>query len=216
LFEFAAHGAVKVHLVALHGEIVTHTVAAMLPAGFSFANYKEEAVRARKAAYDAAPPGSDAVFDRVLRAQAPGEDGIFNWLHDLRAVDFASGREQVAVLCLENGTAVGGVKMEDAAFTGLNAVQAAVAIATTSFGGEKVRIRHIYTMGRGAGVPDDGLVPLPLSALQVLREFSDMGTPVTMFTLDGDVLDTELGAAGGLAPTIAHGVFRLRDGQDDA
>jgi cytidine deaminase len=205
LWEFAATPDMKVHTVALGGEIRTQAIAALLPEGFSFARFKPVADAG------AEKVDGDTARARLLRMAAPDRAGAFEWLRTLRPVDYASGVSQAMVIVLDNGAAVAGVRMEDSAFTGLTAAQGAVANAVTAFG--TFHITHAYVLTHGGGVPDGAIAPLPLSALQVLREFGSSRLPLTFFTPAGQAWNINLSAAADTAPSFAKPWRMLWDGQ---
>ena len=205
LWEFAAAPDMKVHTIALNGAVKTQTIAELLPAGFSFARFKP--VREDQGA--AIDP--DAARARLLRPQAPAKKDMFAWLQSLRPADDASGIAQSAILTLDNGAAVAGVRLEDSAFTGLTAVQGAVANAVTAYG--TFRITHVHALTHGGGIPPGAIAPLPLSALQVLREFGASRLPLTLFTAEGQAWNTNVTAAADVAPSFAKPWRMLWDGQ---
>lgn len=205
LWEFAAGPDMPVHLVALDGSMQTHAIADLLPAGFSFASFKPVITD------PLSPVDADVARAQVLRMAMPDRAGIFTWLQSLRPVDYASGVSQTMVLALDNGAAVAGVRMEDSAFTGLTAAQGSCAVAVTAFG--LPRITHAYALTQGGDIPDGAVAPLPLSALQVLREFGSSRLPLTLFTPAGQPWNTNITAAADVAPHFAKTWRMLWDGQ---
>lgn len=205
LWEFSADAATKIHTIAINGTVKTQTIGALLPGGFSFASFKDAA-----AAPAAFPADAAAARARLYRAAAPDHAAIYAWLRGLRGADGASAQTQAAVIVLDHGAAVAGVRMEDSAFTGLSAVQAAVANAVTLYGA--IRIHHAFALTYGAALPDQALAPLPLSCLQVLREFGSSRLPLTLFTPGGAAWHSTVAAASSYAPTTARPYLTLRDG----
>lgn len=211
LWECTVDPEMKVHLVAVNGQIQTHSIAALLPGGFSFASFNPEAVAARAAAARRPPPADNIVRDRLLRLTAPDQAGMLAWLADLQPLCYATGRAEVAVIVLDNDAAVAGVRFEDSAFTGLSALQGAVANAVTAFG--FVRITHIFMQTRGHDVAADGVALPALSCLQTVRAFAASRCPVTLFTPAGAAYHSNVAALGSYAPTFDRPVMILRDGQ---
>lgn len=211
LWEFAENPAMPVHIVALNGQVETRPIRDLLPDGFSFANFNQDAVKARQNAAQIPPPDDEIVKARLLRAAAPDQNGILQWLRGLEPVDYASQQSQSVVLVLDNQAAVAGVRLEDSAFTGMNAVQGAVANATTAFG--LFRIQHAYVLTHGENMPPDALSPLPLSALQILRAFGSSRLPLTFFTPAGTAYHSNVAAMASYAPTFEKPYLILREGQ---
>lgn len=206
LWEFAAGPDVKVHLVSLGGSIRTQPIGMILPGGFSFADFKPV-----NAAADDAPPDDAALLPRLTRGNAPEEAGMRAWLQELHPADLASGMAQAMALRFDNGSAMAGVRLEDAAFTGLSAAQGAVAPAVAAFG--TFQIQHAYMLTQGGDMPADAVAPPSLAALQVLREFGSSRTPLSVFAPDGQVWRTNVTEAASYAPTHAKPWRRIMDGQ---
>ena len=180
---------IPVHCLSINGHEQIHSIGYLLPEAFQFEDFDEDAANERNAARGyLAPDDPSTIIDRVIRRGPLSCDEIFTWLNMLESVDYASRIGQSAVIALDNGFYVAGVKVENAAYTGLSAMQAALGIATVNFG--KVRVQEIYTLSksRRADMPGDDVVyPLSLPSLQGLNEFvAGPDTPVTLFTGSGD------------------------------
>lgn len=174
----AASPAVPVCAISLNGAAVTDTVATLLPKSFSFGDF-DPAIAQRRAQDRATPKTYDpaAIACRLTRATPQNASEIFAWLCTLESIDYASGHAQAVILSLSNGASVAGVRVENAAYTGLNAVQSALGIATTAYGAVRVNGVHILS----------GLYPPSLGALQILRErITDATIPVTLYGANGD------------------------------
>jgi cytidine deaminase len=166
--------------ISLNGQGVTDTIETLLPKSFSFGDF-DPGIAARRAQdrlrHDA--PDHAVIENRLLRTEPQDKDSIFSWLSDLESIDYASGQPQAVVLSLSNGAFVAGVRVENAAYTGLNAVQAAIGIASTAFGNVGVTGVHILS----------GLYPPSLAALQILRErITDRAIPVTLYSGAGEAV----------------------------
>lgn len=136
-----ADAKVKIHSVSLKGKISSTTVGAFLPDVFTFREYITDIHAAKKSA----APSEEDVKNRLMRKSKLSEQGIFTWLKHIESVDYASKVPQALVLQLDNGAYVAGAKIEEAAFNGMSAVQAALATAVSEFGMHKVTGVWVYT-----------------------------------------------------------------------
>lgn len=188
---FAAADTV-IHSVSLHGEVQSTTMGAMLPDSFSFDVFPAQAV----------PPvknGNHVDFDtktitgRLCRQEPQDEQALRGWLQELEGISRASRIEQNVALQLDNGAYVTGVMIEDAAFTGLNAVQTALAQATARFSDFKVKAAFILSRSDDPSVlPVDAVRPLSLSARQMLYERMDKEMELVYFSAGGGRFQTGL------------------------
>lgn len=156
--------AVKIHYLSPGGVArATTTVGDFLPGLFSFRDY----IAGFAQRPSAAVPPTAAVAERLIRKAPLGADDIKSWLGSLESVDHASHVPQVAVLRLANGYYVAGVKVEEAAFNDISAMQAALAIASAAFG--PIRAEEVWVRTKGK---------LPLSSQQSLAAFSADGVTI--------------------------------------
>lgn len=200
----ALSGDIPVRAISLNGRGVTDTIETLLPKSFSFGDF-DPGIAARRAQdrlrQDA--PDYAAVENRLLRQDAQDSAAIFKWLSGLESIDYASGQGQAAVLSLTNGAYVAGVRVENAAYTGLNAVQAAIGIASTAFGDVGVTGVHILS----------NLYPPSLAALQILRErIVDRAVPVTLYGAGGEAVTLPFNRMPDYAFGFKTPPLTLRDG----
>ncbi len=195
-----AEEAAPVHAVALNGAMATTTLGALLPGAFSFRAFMREA-RAGTSGADVKPrprllPPA-RVEDRVMRqGTGQGPARVEGWLDELHGVDAASGRDTMALIGLTNGWTVAGVGVEDAAYTGTNAVQSALAIAVARFG--RIEVERLVWQMRGTA-QDEGPAGVPASALQALGEFAAAGCEVE---IPGGPASGSTTKLGDLAPRL--------------
>lgn len=179
---FARAGTV-VHAVSLNGQVTTTPIEALLPQSFSFKDF----------APDRAPVSAQSVIAdaqilqaRITRTGPLSDADIQAWLADLQSWDYASGCGQAVILRLSQDRYVAGVRIEDAAFTGTNAVQSALAASCALYNAADVEA--VWVSGSGSDCPAGAVMPLSLAALQCLAEFDAAGTgeiPVTVSSVDG-------------------------------
>lgn len=210
----AADDGAVIHCQSLNGQDSPRSIGALLPDAFSFADFDPEASRARAAVRGAlAPEDLGAVMERVIRHGPLSREDIGAWLGTLESIDYASRIAQAAVIGLENGFYVAGVKVENAAYTGLSAMQAALGIATTHFG--TISVREIYALSRSrrAGDQADLIYPLSLPSLQGLNEFiASRDIPVTLFTAAGASVSMRYDQAAECFSSFAAPAYRIRGG----
>ena len=170
-----------VHSVALGGDVSTHTVAALLPDSFSFANLPGGGVGSGEGLL-AEGFTPQQIKKRLVREAPQSEAQIFEWLDSLYPVDQASGIAQSAVLAFDNGFYAAGVRIEDAAYTGINAVQVALAVGTAAFG--RQRIGGVWSLSKAADesvLAHAAVQPLPATVIQI----TGPNVPTVQFSADG-------------------------------
>lgn len=196
---------VVIHGLSLNGtQRNDHTVNALLPDKFTeraFAHGEAAQESGRQA------PAEAEVMGRAIRHCAPdkalSKEEIRDWLKGLEAVDRFSKTSQVVVVRLENGDYVAGTQIEDAAFISINAVQSAMGLAVAAYGEPRVKEVFCYGKGRdGHELKPNCVLPLPLSAVQTLGEFTD-NPRITVRYMDeqGRFTDTKLEDAVKLMPS---------------
>ena len=96
---------------------------------------------------------------------------------------------------LADGALVAGVKIEEAAFQDVNAIQCAAAIANAAFG--RITVAEIWSLSHGyPAKPDDAFITPHLSALQTLMEFAEgPDMPIHLFNKAGEQRDMTLAEA---------------------
>ncbi len=196
----------KIHYVTLNGEVTTTTVGKFLPDLFSFRQFIPDLVRDQG---KGVAPVADDVQKKLLRRGPLTDKEIQSWLKSLEPVDYASKISQSVVLKLDNGFYVAGARVEEAAFIDISAVQAAIANAASAFGTFTVENAWVYTCGRDEKkLPAGNFGTLPMSALQVLLEFSKGEMLPLHYLGDGGlaVLKTLISAAE-IAP-VSHRAFQ--------
>lgn len=181
-----------IHSVPLRGKIQSKTMGEMLPDSFSFADFKAQVVPPVKNG-NHVDIDTKTIANRLCRQEPQDEKALWDWLQELHGVSRASGVEQSVVLQLDNGAYVAGVTIEDAAFTGLSAVQTALAQATARFSGFKIKTAFILSRSDDpAMLPADAVRPLSLSARQVLYERTDQEMELVYFSAAGGRLQSGL------------------------
>lgn len=180
-----ADAGTPVHSVTPGGAFTTRTIAELLPDSFSFANLPGGGAGADKGQVEAGL-SAEQIKARLVREAPQTESEIFEWLNSLYPEDGASGIAQAAIIRLENGIYAAGVRIEDAAYTGINAVQTALATATTGYGRQKISAVWFLTKAQDKKIlPHNAAQPLPLSAAQL---WGGRNIPVTSFAADGSVV----------------------------
>lgn len=203
---------IPVQAISLNGAVVTDPINRLLPSSFSFADF-DPAIQARRQHDRAAPGRSDGdALQKIIRTALQDQGQIFAWLQTLESVDYASGVGQAVILELANGTFVAGVRVENAAYTGLSAVQAALGIAVTTYGHIGVVAVHTLSTPR-EDEPRNRLYPLNVSALQSLSEFSEGGIAVTFFTPDGQSFTAPLTAMAQFLTRFDAPGYHLENGR---
>jgi cytidine deaminase len=160
----------KIHTVDLRGQTATTTVGSFLPDAFSFGDYLPEAALKRP---KGTAPVAGEVEKKLIRKSPLEESEVGAWLKSLESVACASGKHQSVILQLNNGFYAGGVKIEDAAFTGMSAMQSALAIAIGEFG--KTIVKRAWISGDGP----------TLAALQTLLPLAESPDMPVIFADDG-------------------------------
>lgn len=156
------------------GDKTTSTLGHLLPDPFTFQQIDPEIARFRPAP----PPAidSDPLSARVIRRATPEVmANLSGWLGGLESIDYASRIHHAVALELENGYIVAGTKVENAAFTGLNAMQSALGIVTSHFG-------HTGIAGAYAFSADPNRSPMPLSAAHALYDYAGAKPPVSVLS----------------------------------
>jgi cytidine deaminase len=186
---------VKIHYVALNGQMSTTTVGAFLPEAFTLRRFSEEKKSVTKEG------SAEEIENRLLRKEKQTEKEIVAWLKGIDSVDYLSKISQAVVLELDNGCYAAGAKIEDAAFLSVNAAQSALAIATAGFGACAIREAWVFTKGRdGKEIPPDSFGGLTLSALQtLLQRAAHAAIPVRFLAGDGGIIRMTLSEAARLA-----------------
>lgn len=194
---------VKIHSLSLAGTSKTTTVGAFLPDPFTFRDFMPEGT-ARNGA--GKTPSLEEAEKRILRKGPLSDAEVVAWLRELSSLDTASGISQSVVVKLGNGFCVAGVKIEEAAFVSINAVQGALASANAAFGHQSVGEVLVYTKDRGAGkIPQGSFGTLTLSALQSLWQVSEsFEVPVKIVQADGGMTEMTWAEACAKAPTSAR------------
>lgn len=211
----AEHGGIDVHCVSLNGKDMIRSIDFLLPDAFQFEDFDPEAAAERDAARGhLAPDDPGEIMNRVIRKGLLSGTEIFEWLNSLESVDYASRISQSVILLLDNGYYVAGVKVENAAYTGLNAIQAALGIATVNFGPARVREIYALSKSRRSGMDQSDLIyPLSLPSIQGLNEFIENPTvPVTLFAPSGDCVVMDYGAAAECLSNFAVPAYHIRNG----
>ena len=215
----AVNDQIPVHCLSLNGRDTVKTIGYLLPDAFQFEDFDPEAAAERAAAQGfLAPENVQEVIHQVIRQGPLSQQDIRDWIGQLESVDYASRIGQAVIIRLENGFYVAGVKVENAAYTGLNAMQAALGIATANFG--KVRVQEIYTLStsRRPDMPGHDVVyPLSLPSIQGLNEFvADPHIPVTLFTQGGDYVVMKYSDAADCFSNFTVQAYRIQGGQMQA
>lgn len=217
--EIARRRDIPVHSCSLNGHSKTRRLDELLPDSFTFSHINPDLKSGKPPLYASGnDPDLDAICYRVVRHEPQSLGNIFEWLSSLESIDYASGLHQAVILRLSNGAYVAGVKVENAAYVGLSAMQSVLGNAVTTFG--DMEVREIFTFSRGEKMDDPDLVyPLPLSALQSLAEFiRDNGDDisVTMFSNDGNAMTITLKETAALTTTFATPAYHIRNGKFEA
>jgi len=201
-----------VQAISLNGNAVTDPISHLLPSSFSFADFDPEIHTQRQQDRQKTLDPAADILHKVLRKTPQTQGQIFDWLQSLESVDYASGIGQAVVLRLTNGAFVAGVRVENAAYTGLSAVQGAIGIAVTTFG--TIEIAEIYQLSTGQkGEPLGRIHPLSGSALQSLGEFvTDDGVPVTLFAQNGQSFTCPLSAMAQFLTRFAAPGYFIENG----
>ena len=203
---FTPSASTLIHSVSLNGDEDIFTMRELLTGPFSFRDFAPELQQEFNARAGATESLSQE--DALRRLVRPAADlhgaEIFSWLSGLESVDFASKTCHSAIVRLTNGYAVAGVKTEDAAYTGTNSIQSALAIATTLFG--DVGVEEVWCLGSGReerAFSRQAVQPLPLSAIQTLGEFAQgRNIPVHLFNAAGRKKTLCLNETVALMPTF--------------
>lgn len=182
---------VVIHSVALNGPASTTTMGRYLPDQFTFRQFRPAAEPGEATPPPARPAGQ--IEQRLIRT---GPDlppaAIRDWLQSLESANAASGTSDAVIMRLANGAHVAGVKIEEAAFQDVNAIQCAAANANAEFGKQPVTELWSYSHGYPSQ-PDDAFVTPKLSALQTLLAFATgPDLPIHLFNTSGAQRDVTL------------------------
>jgi cytidine deaminase len=150
--------------VSLSGKVLKTGINELLPHSFSFQNLPGYSENEKPGEMNLSTNDND-LGSRLLRSGHVSEKEVAEWAISLRSVSLASQVNQSAIIELENGYYVAGVRIEDAAYTGINAIQAAKANATAIFGEQKISRLWLHSKKMNA----NAIVPLsiPLSTYQI-------------------------------------------------
>lgn len=204
-----ADPAVPVTGFALNGgRSVTHTIGEMLPDMFTDRTFR----LATEQVHETAPPRTLAQARHRLIRECPPDQALDKaeltaWLRELQSVDTYSAVSQAVIVRLSNGAYVAGTKIEDAAFISIDPMQSAMAVATGEFG--PVEVKEVWCFGtkRDAAakgrIPENCVVPLTLSAIQILSEFHrNPRLPIHYMDEQGRFTDTRVDQAMQMAPSF--------------
>lgn len=208
----AASPDIPVQAISLNGNAVTDPISHLLPSSFSFADFDPEIHTQRQQDRQKTLDPAADILHKVLRKTPQTQGQIFDWLQSLESVDYASGIGQAVVLRLTSGAFVAGVRVENAAYTGLSAVQGAIGIAVTTFG--SIEIAEIYQLSTVQKDEPPGRVhPLSGSSLQSLGEFvTDDDIPVTLFAQNGQSFTCPLSAMAQFLTRFAAPGYFIENG----
>ncbi len=214
IFERAANPNIPIRAISLNGKNESiDTISNLLVKAFGFADFNAELQHAKtQGAEKIAPPTEENVANRLMRFDTQSEEDILAWLNDLQSAAFASGIEHTVIIRLSDGTYVAGAKSEDAAYTGISAVQAATAIALTADGYHRSRhVQEVWFMAReqaGKILTHDRIQSLPLSDVQILLEFGAVfKTPIHIHNAYGKKIIVPLDQTIKIAPTFDTPTF---------
>lgn len=176
-----------IHMVSLEGVITSAAMKDLLPRSFSFKDYLTDHDKKTSCGSRLTTLNEAEINNRLIRKAGHTDNDIFSWLSELEAIDYTSAISQSAIIVLDNGHSVAGVRIEDAAFTGINAVQSAIALACARFG--TFKISRVFMLSKSADphiLPKNAIQPLSLSALQALYEFTESDQAnITCFSASG-------------------------------
>lgn len=195
---------VSIHSISLNGAKSTTTMGAFLPDQFTFKQFNMTLGNSGQTKPDKAPTAVQIAEQLVRTGRTLSQDEIFGWLQSLESADFATWTSDAIVLRLENGAYVAGVKVEEAAFVDINAMQSAVAIATGAFGKQAVSEVWSFSKARDPKqFADDAFRPPSLSSLQTLLEFAaHKDIPIHLLNAKGEQRDMKLADGARYAPTF--------------
>jgi len=183
---------VKIHSVALNGDISTTTVGEFLPKAFTFREYIEEITNSIESITPSLSNGN--IENKLIRCGNLSDKDIFEWLDNLESIDYVSKISQSIILKLDNGFYVAGTNIEEIAFVSISAAQNAVAISSVEFGDISIEKIWVYTKGReGKEIAADSFASLPMSSLQVLISMAvKEDIPISFFSSDATMVETSL------------------------
>lgn len=203
-----------IHSIALNGQHEETTVAEFLPNAFTFQQFDPDLIAAHtpEARRAVAAPSEEEAQRRLIRHDGElSQKDILDWLQELESVDFASKTSQAVIVRLTNGAYVAGVKVEEAAFVSMDAVQSAMAIAIAEFGNEPVCEVWSFAKGRdGHEIDLEDYTPLTLPGVQVLAQFAaHKKIPIHLVNGDGEQKDLWIESSGHYVPTFSQPTIKL-------
>ena len=194
-----------INSISLNGSSKKTTVGELLPDAFSFRDFAPELAGEKK---DMLPISTkDEIENRLIRTHKHlSEQEIKEWLQSLESIDYASKVSQAVVLKISNGAYVAGVKIEDAAFVSMDALQTAEAIANAEFGPHKIAEVWCYGKGRDdKQIPEDEFVSISGSGIQVIKEFASYSKiPVNLLNNEGVFRTLNIDSLSKYIPTTSH------------
>ncbi|MCP4383240.1 MAG: hypothetical protein GY798_17785 [Hyphomicrobiales bacterium] len=201
-----ANESVPIHSISLNGAKTTTTMGAFLPDQFTFQQFNMKLGGAGPATPRKAPTARQIEEKLVRSGRTLSQDEVFDWLRSLESADFATWTSDAVVIRLGNGAYVAGVKIEEAAFVDINAMQSATAIATGEFGKQEISEVWSFTTGRDKQQFDgDAFHPPSLSSVQTLLQFAaHREIPIHLLNAEGKRRDIKLADAATYAPTFAQ------------
>lgn len=185
---------IPMHCVSLKGDIETTTLRQLLPKNFSFRDIAPELAHAHSTRQEGlALPDTNIIERRLSRMGPLNKKEICAWLHELQSIDFATQIGHSVIIGLSNGHYVAGVKVEEAAYIDISAIQSAVAIASAMFG--RITITQVWSFTRGRDGEmgsQDFFAPLTLASLQILSEFTPSLTHLAIYLVNQNgVVETQ-------------------------
>jgi cytidine deaminase len=161
-----------VHNVSPSGEIITSTLKNILPRSFSFKSILPELDLKKNECLKEV--SAESISKHLAQKGDLSTEELHRWLVKLKSVCYSSLISQSVIVKTDKDSFVAGVKIEDAAFTGINAAQASIANARAIYGDFKIKELNVMSFSKEPTIlPANAYQPLTLSALQVIREFID-------------------------------------------
>lgn len=197
---------VPVHGVSLNGGEDVSTIGALLPGAFGYEFLAPVP--------DALPENEDAkeipVLQDIRRSVFRSScTDIFSWLRDLESIDESDHISQSVVLEMDDGSCAAGVRIDNAAYTGLSAVQSALGVAVSTCGTFRIGAVHVLTSVRQGGIITSPPSP---AALQGIGEFSTKDLQVNIYGASGERTVMGIGDALRHMPRFGQPGFLVHDG----